>query len=478
MPRFLVLLSPDKSVCIWGLAGPGTNDNIMVQTFGNTPNRQHWVFFASYNYNGGGNTCWHYFSIVLEETTDKIYIVDQRHAPTAACAPALSLGIQIDNMTATQVTGSPMYGPMAGANETASDNVYHEFIQGVQPAFDMSAAAVSNATWMPIANAPFSISGDFTNFGTATVTSFDFNYSINGGATVTSGITAPGVPTLGVINATSSMTWTPTATGTYDIEIWASNINGNPDANTSNDRVTKTVNVHGPFVNRRTLHEDFTSSSCPPCLPGGIQLRAILDANPAANHTYLSYPMTWPSTGDPYNTSENVTRRGFYGVNGIPNLWLDGGWGGNPNGYTQAIFDEFQEIPSFMTINADYTISDQTVAVSVELDPLADFNSTDLRLFTMIIEDTSYNNMSNDNPNGETEWHHYAKKMIPDGNGLQLTALTGGTKVNIPLPPHTFPGTYRLPMSSVDAIDLTTEHNVEDFCNLEVIVFVQDVRNR
>ena len=38
---------PDKSVCIWGLAGPGANDIIVKKTFGSAPNRQHWVFFAS-----------------------------------------------------------------------------------------------------------------------------------------------------------------------------------------------------------------------------------------------------------------------------------------------------------------------------------------------------------------------------------------------------------------------------------------------
>lgn len=464
---------PDQSVCVWGLAGPGTNDNIVVQTFGNMPNRQHWVFFTSYNYTGGPANCWVYFSIVLEEGTNNIYIVDQR---TANCtAPALTLGIQIDNMSAHSVTGSPAYVPMATDNDpSAADNTYYQFIQGVQPQYDMSALAVTNSTWMALANAPFSIQGDFTNYGTATISSFDFNYSVNGGATVTANITSPPLVTQGVVNATSPTTWTPPATGAYTIEIWASNINGNPDANTANDKVTKMVNVHGPAINRRSLHEDFTSSSCPPCLPGGIQLRGVLDANAAADHTYISYPMTWPSTGDPYNTTENNDRRTYYGVNAIPNLFVDGQWDGNPNVYTQGIFDSFQEVPSFLTINADYTISDQTVQVTVELDPLQANASNDLRLHVMIMEDTSYNNRSNDNPNGETEWHHYVKKMIPDAGGTALQPLTAGNKVTIPFPAHTFPGMYRLPNNSGDAVNLATEHNVEDFCNLEVIVFVQD----
>ncbi|NCZ95507.1 MAG: hypothetical protein EBZ16_08300 [Flavobacteriia bacterium] len=71
---------PDKSVCIWGLAGPGANDIIVKKTFGTAPNRQHWVFFASYD--AYGSSCWTYWSIVMEETSNKIYVVDQRNSCT------------------------------------------------------------------------------------------------------------------------------------------------------------------------------------------------------------------------------------------------------------------------------------------------------------------------------------------------------------------------------------------------------------
>ena len=41
---------PDQSVCIWGLAALGSNDNIVTKTFGTAPNRQLWVQFSSYGY--------------------------------------------------------------------------------------------------------------------------------------------------------------------------------------------------------------------------------------------------------------------------------------------------------------------------------------------------------------------------------------------------------------------------------------------
>ena len=63
-------LIPDNSVCVWGLQGTGANDNVVTKTFGTAPNRQHWIFFSSYSI--PGNTAgWTYWSIVLEETTNK-----------------------------------------------------------------------------------------------------------------------------------------------------------------------------------------------------------------------------------------------------------------------------------------------------------------------------------------------------------------------------------------------------------------------
>ena len=125
---------PDNSVMIWGLEGAGANDNIVIQTLGTSPNRQHWVFFSSYNIPSGGVSCWTYWSIVLEETSNRIYFVDQRFN-TGACFPSLTIGVQIDNSEAYQVTGSPNIINSAGLSETDSDNGYWEFIYGSPQGF-------------------------------------------------------------------------------------------------------------------------------------------------------------------------------------------------------------------------------------------------------------------------------------------------------------------------------------------------------
>ena len=108
---------PDNSVMVWGIEGSGSNDAIVTKTFGNAGSQQYWVFFSSYT---AGS--WSYWSIVFEEGSDKIYIVDQRHSGNAN--PQITAGIQIENSNAIMVTGSPNLSNEAGTDPTPADNGY------------------------------------------------------------------------------------------------------------------------------------------------------------------------------------------------------------------------------------------------------------------------------------------------------------------------------------------------------------------
>ena len=116
---------PDNSVCIWGLASLGTNDNILTKVFGTAPNRQLWIQFSSYGYGtvASSGTIYTYWSIVLEETTNHIYIVDQRTGGYAG-TNKVSAGIQINATTATSITGSPNLSSIAGSDASPANNVY------------------------------------------------------------------------------------------------------------------------------------------------------------------------------------------------------------------------------------------------------------------------------------------------------------------------------------------------------------------
>ncbi|HEY1047421.1 MAG TPA: hypothetical protein VGF79_13325, partial [Bacteroidia bacterium] len=99
---------PDNSICVRGLKTDGANSNfanIVTKTFGASGSQQFWVTFSAYNENNLGNNGFLWFSIMLEEGTNKIYFVDQRQY--GAAATKLTLGVQFNSTTAITVTGSP-----------------------------------------------------------------------------------------------------------------------------------------------------------------------------------------------------------------------------------------------------------------------------------------------------------------------------------------------------------------------------------
>ncbi len=80
---------------------------------------------------------------------------------------------------------------------------------------------------------------------------------------------------------------------------------------------------------RKPLFEDFTSTTCPPCAalaPAQAAALAQLEENDEV--VPIAYHMNWPAPGnDPWyhdNATDNNGKRGYYGVNGVPTLYLDG----------------------------------------------------------------------------------------------------------------------------------------------------------
>lgn len=439
---------PNKSVCVWGIQGTGTNDNVVTKTFGTAPNRQHWIFFSSYT----KGSSWTYWSIVLEETTNNIYIVDQRHNPAVT---GITVGVQVNGSTAFQACGSPGLGSNAGADPSAADNTYWEFAPGTQAQWDATVSAETVPEYLVIGQAPFNLTGVLTNLGSNGITSADLNYRVNGGSTVTAAGQSVNAPACGSDNITHPTGWTPATTGQYTIDMWASNLNGNADQNTGNDMITFTVSVVDTFVNRKSLLEVFTSSTCGPCAPGNNQMdNVVLPTLSTSDYTVIKYQQNFPGSGDPYQTTEAVNRRGWYGISSIPRMEIDGQWDGNANGFTKPIFDGYQVIPAFMDFTwnkAEYT--GNTVNIDVDINPVADINTSTYRTQVVVIEKSTTGNVAT---NGETIFHNVMMDMIPNENGTASGPFTKG--VTVP---------------NVKTSNLTSS-NVEQMSDLKAMIWVED----
>ncbi len=452
---------PDKSVCILGIKGTGTNDNVVTKTFGTAPNRQFWITFSSYS-NATANN-YFYFSIVLEETTNRIYVVDQRANGTATN----SIGIQVDATTAYSLAGSPNVGAYAGTSPTPNDNTYYVFNPGAQPAFDMAATAITTKKYILPGNT--NITGTIRNLGTTTITSATLNYTIDGGAVQTAALTGLNIASLASYNFTHSVPWNATS-GTHLVDVYATNLNGsNPDINPTDDHKLKNIYVMSSNQPRIPLFEVFTSSTCAPCNPGNANYHSVVDPKPAAEYVSIKFQQNFPGTGDPYATTEAINRRSaFYGINSIPRMEIDGGWDQNASSFTTALYNSAKTNPSQYMMSGNYALNGQTIEGKVKFNPLITIDGAKLHI--AVLEKQTTGNVKS---NGETEFFHVMKKMIPSETGTEITP-TLGVWDSLSFS-YTFNGNYRLPADGATAniINHTIEHSVEDFQNLYVVAWVQ-----
>ena len=220
---------------------------------------------------------------------------------------------------------------------------------------------------------------------------------------------------------------------------------------------------------RIPMIEVFTSSTCGPCNPGNVALNNVLN-NYTDQYTLLKYQMSWPGTGDPYFTSEGGSRRSFYAVNSVPNLQVDGGFNGNPSSFSNALFEQSAAIPSYTSLSATYSVTGQTVDVSVSINPHENITLSS-KLYVAIFEHRTFLNLKS---NGETEFENVMKKMLPGGfqGGQYIASLDSGVQQNFDFS-YTFNGTYVLPADAQNQVNHNTNHTVEDFNNLGVAVWVQ-----
>lgn len=231
--------------------------------------------------------------------------------------------------------------------------------------------------------------------------------------------------------------------------------------------------VTAQTTTRTPLYETFTSSTCPPCAPGNVHLEDLF-AQPEneGKFTSLKYQMSWPGTGDPYYTAEGGSRRSFYGVSSVPRLEIDGGFDAGPVGLTQDDMDAAYAVESVVELNAFYQVNEATNTVTVQVDvtALQELESSGgLFLHCAIFEKQTTGNVKT---NGETEFEHVMKKMVPGIGGTYLGGLDEGEVVNIDLE-HEFAGDYVLPPDATDPVDHDDEHSVEEFSDLGVVVWVQ-----
>lgn len=275
------------------------------------------------------------------------------------------------------------------------------------------------------------ISGTVQNFGTEVVSGFTLDYTIDNGTPVQQVFTTS-VPVGGTAPFSFTTPWAATS-GNYVLDLDLSGVSG--DAIASNNSLTQNISVPTQIGTRLPLVEQFTSSTCGPCasLNDGAGFTDVLEGLNANSQTnaeiaVVKYQYDFPGQGDhAFNAEVDSRVFGFYfsGSIGIPEVFVDGDYITNPFGLNANGILAYQDEPAVIDISATHTITNgNEITVDVTVDPYAD---VDGKLYIYLLE--KYYEATNDPSfsNGETEFYHIFRKMLPNANATSVS-FTAGTQ--------------------------------------------------
>ena len=272
--------------------------------------------------------------------------------------------------------------------------------------------AVTGSTMLDIATiGELPVNMKVMNYGVTPITSIEASYEVLGMEPVAQTFD---VNLASLASATLNFTVpvvieTP---GTYSIVLKINTVNGVEDDLEDNN--TKAVEVHVPIdqVQRIPMIEHFSSSTCPPCVGVNNTMNTFCNNNPG-RYTYTKYQMNWPGNGDPYYTAEGGVRSTYYGVSGVPDIYLDG-VGTNNSAVNQNTFNQHADQPGYFDVRGSFTVEGNTIHILADVMPYFD---TEARVFVSINEKVTTGNVGT---NGETSFHHVFMKMMPNGQGSPI----------------------------------------------------------
>lgn len=314
---------------------------------------------------------------------------------------------------------------------------------------DLALSNVTVPAIIPTGN--FTFNGVVENNGNNNVTSYNVTWQANNGALNSHSVTGVNIAPGATHNFSHSIQLNAIAGQSYNFNFSISSVNNLTDGNTTNNNLSKSAQVATGSTNFKPLIEKFTSSTCGPCASYNGSTFNPYYAAQNQNFNYIAYQMNWPGSGDPYYTAEAGVRRGFYGVNAITSLWINGSEYSTTNNQialTNHVNSESSK-PGYFGLTANRDFTNNNAVVNYTITP---YISGNFVLHTAVIETTTTNNFST---NGETSFKHVMMKMVPNASGTPLTLVAG------------------TPISGQISASLSGTF-IEESNDLEVVVFIQN----
>ena len=304
---------PDNSICIWGLNATGTNDNVSIKTFGSPGSQQEWIHFSSCT---NGSIGWSYWSIVLEEGTDHIYIVDQRNTSGEG---ALSVGIQIDATTAISDPASPNVDATAGTSPTSEDDLFYTFLYGTQAQNEVKLNSFDLLPYIGFGS--INLSGTVQNLGTDPINTLTVTWD-DGTGPYSDDITGLNILSNETYDFTSPTALNAVGGEAYTISL-SVDIVGDADSTNNDDEIATVALTEIPT--KYVVGEEKTGTWCGWCPRGAVGL-----ANMESVSQFIGIAIH-NGSNDPMVVTAYDDNIGDYIPGGYPRGGVDRVENGNPS---------------------------------------------------------------------------------------------------------------------------------------------------
>ncbi|GAA4464412.1 hypothetical protein GCM10023093_14680 [Nemorincola caseinilytica] len=268
------------------------------------------------------------------------------------------------------------------------------------------------------------------------------------------------------------------AAGSNALKVVITDVNSSANADVDSAMTSNYVKASST-TGRWGLIEEFSSSTCPPCKSFNEVYDPLCVTNAvntvATKVNVIKYQMNWPSPGtDRSYNSDGTKRRSYYGVNSIPEHFVNGA-SSTAAGTSSALTAEMMASKanaSFMDMSMTYTVDTVTKKLGVTLNVTPHFTKTGSYRVHIVVMDSFYTNTTN--TTGQLNYYHIMRQMLPDGNGTTVSSWTDGTTQTFTQVDKAFThGHYMLGSGSYP-----TQNSFKFWNNpynlSEVVAFVQD----
>jgi hypothetical protein len=367
---------------------------IWASTLGTAPNRIHviqWFGISPFGKAIATNADVAAFAICLYEGTPGRFDIVFNGAYGASSITGTVGAENTDGSKGLHVgSGTTFSYPFSTATSELSLPVI-QFFWGTQPSIDMSVRSCTMPTNIRKAT-DYTVGGIVANFGKTPVTSFELNYSINGGASKTMPVTGVNIaPAGGTYTYTHSTRINESSSGSFNtLKIWCTNINGSSaDEAPSNDEyITKYVAINNTSAQRTVFLEEATGAWCQHC-PDAHQYMTNIK-NTEGDRVVLAVHHNADGMTNPESDILNAQYAAGY-PNGFINRTLFPGQ--TTVGTSRSIWaasvtaEKAVYSPASVTVkNVSYDSTSRNITATVEA-TFSDFYSGELRLGCMIKEE-------------------------------------------------------------------------------------------